>query len=353
MPLITCQECSANISSFATACPHCGLPKDCFVNKPESLKIKISSKAKMSYSENSNDIILYFLGGEIPLVMLSENYKKYSAQISEVKFENNKEEKFLSLSRSGNFIATGLLGVSYLNGEFTDVNYDKAFKLLFDSASHDEPMACCNLGKAYYLGFGVKKDFEQAFKWMEIAAKLGYPEAIAKLGFFYQSGEVIKKNIRKAIQCYDVVLKFDFDNDYTSEVLCNYGLLLCTEDDFFDLDKSVEFLNKSAELDNFKAMNALGCLYIEKLNKYSLGFEYLEKAAEGGNVDAMLNISEFYSKKQYGKFDRVLSYIWLSIAQKSNGNDYSEQMDAISSNMTKDEIIKLEYITKKLQENQA
>jgi TPR repeat protein len=73
-----------------------------------------------------------------------------------------------------------------------------------------------------------------------------------------------------------------------------------------DLEKAFEFLNKSAEENNYEALYAIGTWYLHgrfvKKN-FSLAIKYFLKSAEGNNSNAYYDLAICYEKGVIGKKD--------------------------------------------------
>jgi len=61
----------------------------------------------------------------------------------------------------------------YLGINGCEQNYEKAFQLYQDAASHGHRLAQCCLGVCYYLGDGTSPDMELSKKWLTLSAKQG------------------------------------------------------------------------------------------------------------------------------------------------------------------------------------
>jgi TPR repeat protein len=66
------------------------------------------------------------------------------------------------------------LGLRYLDGKGTDVDYAQALKWTQLAADNNHPIAQNNLGHMYENGYGVPKDREMALHYYQLSADQGY-----------------------------------------------------------------------------------------------------------------------------------------------------------------------------------
>ena len=90
--------------------------------------------------------------------------------------------------------AQTLLGLMYLEGKATEINYKKALLLFRKAAAEDEEEAAVQLGLAYVKGTGVEQDYREALKWFYISSKNNYPQGLHNLGYMYYTGTGVTKN---------------------------------------------------------------------------------------------------------------------------------------------------------------
>lgn len=81
----------------------------------------------------------------------------------------------------GNAEAQYALGLIYVNGRGTSVNYSEAAKWFRRGADQGNLDCLYMLGCCYDEGWGVSKDHIQAYAWLSLAADTGYIRATEEL----------------------------------------------------------------------------------------------------------------------------------------------------------------------------
>lgn len=91
-------------------------------------------------------------------------------------------------AESGNVAAQTALGINYLHGINTEVNYEEAIRFLTRAADKGASRAIYNLARVYYVGMGVPRDLARALDLFEAAARAGELLAQIELGRIYSQG---------------------------------------------------------------------------------------------------------------------------------------------------------------------
>ena len=206
------------------------------------------------------------------------------------------------------------IGAMYQKGLGTGIKMDKAINYFKRSAEMNNNNGLYEYGKALLVGEYIPQDKEQAVKLLKRAVKLGNANAKRFVALEYISGEHLEQDTEKGfamlIECADSVDTFacyklgkiylngeivlqDLDkaekylllaegNEYTQYVL---GKLYLQEEKY-DIQKSVEYFEKSADKNNWSSYQ-LGRLYLfgsEGLEKdKEKAVKCLTKSAEHGN----------------------------------------------------------------------
>jgi uncharacterized protein len=70
------------------------------------------------------------------------------------------------------------------------------------AAEGGEMRAAVNLGLLYLDGLGTEVDYAEALRWTELAAEAGQPIALNNLGHIYENGLGVPANRQTAIDYY-------------------------------------------------------------------------------------------------------------------------------------------------------
>lgn len=183
--------------------------------KPAKFKLK---ELENEYSElknefesykSSNDKNTYGFSAEDETT-LSQLYR---GDATDVEKDLDKSFKLLlSAAKKGHPTAQSNLGVYYIRGYGTDVNYKEAYKWYLKAAKQGNRKAQYNLAEQYEDGNpDLDANKRKAVYWYKKASRQKLKEAQYKMAYFYIEGEVVKQdrekafslNLKSAIQGYD------------------------------------------------------------------------------------------------------------------------------------------------------
>jgi uncharacterized protein len=106
-------------------------------------------------------------------------------------------------AESGGCIAQTVLGICYLDGIGTEVDYREAFRLLSDAATQGAPRAIANLARMHADGLGIPQNNREAIRLYEVAADAGEFLAQIELGRIYSRGTCVPPNSATARRWYE------------------------------------------------------------------------------------------------------------------------------------------------------
>lgn len=243
--------------------------------------------------------------------------------------------------RPGNeaFFYLGLMnqfGISY------EPNLDKAVEYYEKSAKLNNMNAAFNLGLIYSTGKGKYNQQEEAFKYFMMASNLGSYSAKYNIGNIFRD----QGNFEEAIKYY-----LEAGNDgYIDKAYYNLAIIYQNPDpNINDQDKSLEYFQKSADLGFVKAHYNSGVILYQRnlfeeaekhlviagengisdayyvlslIHNNSLDeyVNYLRKAAEMLNINALIKISDFYWRQK----DINLSSCYLTLLMLFENNKESQ-----------------------------
>jgi uncharacterized protein len=110
------------------------------------------------------------------------------------------------------------LGMKYLFGYQTEIDYDKAFKQFKqiceenDQKNKELSYSLFLYGRCYHNGHGCTKNNKKTIEIYEIAIEMGNTNAMYNSALIYEDGdtkEEIKSNIHKAIELYQKASDLD------------------------------------------------------------------------------------------------------------------------------------------------
>jgi TPR repeat protein len=178
-----------------------------------------------------------------------ELFNEYKKLYKEERYAQGLESLFQS-ANNGFVKAEYELGKLYYFGNKQlqiSKNYAKAFEYYSAAAEQEHALAEYYLGFMYFKGQGVDFEVKQAIYWLGQSANQGVNEALDLLGRIYHLGyDVITPDFEKAERFF----QFAVDHLYAPSMF-HYGLLL---EELQRVEEACELINKAAELGNPEAI---------------------------------------------------------------------------------------------------
>ena len=208
------------------------------------------------------------------------------------------------------------------------------------------------IGKMYMLGMGTEVDVEKGMNFIKKAADLKNENAIiAYARYLYEKGMPDEKT--EAIKLFEEIK----DNR-----LAEYYLAKIHFDEagpVFDMEKGLEYLQRSADQGNQYAQYKLGSIYTnEKMTYYDLekAMEYLQKSADQENQYAQYKLGSIYADDELTCYniEKAMEYLQKSADQENQYAQYKLGSIYADDELTCYNIEKaMEYLQKSAeQENQ-
>ena len=186
------------------------------------------------------------------------------------------------------------IGKQYYYGQGTEIDFEEA-RIWFEGASDaGNQYAQYALGNIYYNGNGVEKDFECAMEYYQKAALQSNPYAEYKLAKMYEIGEGTEKDS-------------GFAENYYKRAYGHFEEML-------NEDSDDHLLYRLAMM----SLNGQGT----EINKVK-GKEYLEQAAESGNINAKYQLAKL--KMETGDVKEIKDAILLLKEAADKGKNQMAQ----------------------------
>ena len=191
--------------------------------------------------------------------------------------------------RLGNLNAKRFLALEYISGEHIEQDIDKGIEMLTECADFSDPFSCFLLGRIYFKGEFVNRDLSKAEKYLLMADKdSGY--ACYYLGKLYQEEEIY--DIDKAVEWLEKAVNYD---EVKANASYSLAKILLEDNKYHDTQKAIKLLELSAEENNWASF-LLGRLYLfgtEDIEKdKEKAMEWLNRSADDGNVYAQTFLNE-------------------------------------------------------------
>lgn len=181
------------------------------------------------------------------------------------------------LAEEGNAYAQNNLGVVYQKGSGVEVDLQKAVYWFQRGAEGGNGKAMSNLGVAYLKGYGVERNIPLAAEWIRKSAITGEQSGYFNLATLYYNGIGMEKDYDMALHYAHAALEAKDVDSYT--------------------EKSATL--KSQNIMKGKVLMFLALCYREGVGTapdMMKSFEYMRLAANNGNPEGSLMMSQAYEK---------------------------------------------------------
>ena len=199
--------------------------------------------------------------------------------------------------RLGNLNAKRFLALEYISGEHIEQDIDKGIEMLTECAVGGDPLSCFMLGRIYFKGEFVNRDLSKAEKYLLMADK-DSGHACYYLGKLYQEEE--KYDPDKAVEWLEKAVNYDEIKAYASYSLAK---ILLEDNKYHNSERAVKLLVSAADENNWASF-LLGRLYLfgtEDIEKdKEKAMEWLNRSSDDGNVYAQTFLN------QSGSFENTM-----------------------------------------------
>jgi len=301
-------------------------------------------------------------------------YENYFNGVQDIKKDTQKAVEFLKKSAELKYVdALEVLGEYYFTGKYVEKNYNKAVELLKESIdlgnfdAYDvlgkilfdknyekynisdalsyfkkattSKYAMKTLGSVYYYGNGVEKNIDEAEKWLQKGIELrDTDESAFLLGEIYFN----KKDYVKAFNFYKTASANETNENAMNQLAYCYRHGFGIEKSKFD---AFGFYQQSARLGNIDAFGALGEFYYKGLHpdvNIKRAVRYLKKAADGGNIKAMINLGIYHSSDcSYSNLIRMINYKYEKLKESEEEEQEEEEHEQEEELIQPEKIVNL------------
>lgn len=246
------------------------------------------------YSSQFNDLIMNMLTldpdkrANIPYIQEVLN------QIATPKELNENEQSLLDTS----------LNLFYgIDGVVSKAKAIQLFEKLIKITEFECPEPVYQLAQCYLYGDTKEKNIEKAINLLRVAARKRYTPALKLLSYCYQNAIGVEKDMFTAIQLLTIAQRDDPEASFLLGCLYYNSNVLEIESIKEESKTSVKrdydlaFYYFSQAKDFVPAQNYLGLCYLHGNSTKTDIFEaykYLSLSANGGSIDGMYNLAEFY-----------------------------------------------------------
>ncbi len=199
------------------------------------------------------------LAADYPVTRIKELARKYYYGEGVSQDYREALALYLKAAAGGDAESQYIAGGMFFKGMGTEVDYSRAFRLLYDAAQNGKSTVQSQkiLAQSFLLGQEVPKNFEEAVRWFSKAAEDGDSEAQNELAFMYYTGNGVDQDFSQA---YD----FFLDAARQGYVMAQYnlGIMLYTGQgvEQADLIQSYGWFSVAAARGHEQAIQAMNFL---------------------------------------------------------------------------------------------
>ncbi len=370
---VACENGSAKAFYYLANCYFYGVGVE--KNYQEAFNYYLIAKDKNIMEAYRKLGLLYLYGKgskKIFLTAYDKYMNKFTKNILKEKYFDKMgldgEEAEMAIESSEFVLKKDLMAMEEIN--VVNFNIQKAIELFAYCLKYNDSEAQCYLGRIYLFGIGVEMDHPKAYQYLKSAtdngnleaptmlaalnlinnnigddetgieylkkaAEAGNVDAMTSLGALYYTNSSMESNQEEAIKWLEMAA--DRDSSIAQGVLANIYLDLFEKDDMYIdgevnqkayayLEKSLDYLYKSAVNDNVTSQFALGNIYEDGEyvdQDHEMAIYWYERAAKLGYQFAQYALAYMYyegigTKQNYRKAKK---YFTLA-AKQGNANAY-------------------------------
>jgi uncharacterized protein len=264
----------------------------------------------------------YSVAADLYLKAAEKGYPKGQIAYAKLLLEGNgvkkdvfEAEKWIELAAQQGNKEAKLMHAQHLVGES---NYDKAFEVYVAEAQKGIADAQFNLGVLSLNGQGTKKDHQKAFLYFLLAADQEHVEACNCLGHMFQEGLGCEENEEQALYWFDKAAAHGCMDSQVSAAKLH--LKIKTSGTEFETNEQVasRLYNEAAEHGNLEAQLVLATLAERKQGAVQKALKWYLKAAQQGDVDAMMHIGDIFFYGKGIKQSHLDAGRWYKLAANLN-----------------------------------
>lgn len=190
-----------------------------------------------------------------------------------------------------------------------------AYNILIKLADQGDAKSANELGRIYQFGVIDEKNCDKAKYWYEKSSELGYKVATHNLAYLYMSNECSFQNI-------SISKKILFENQSYAPSQNLLGVIYIRGlDGNVDVRRGIEYLEKASDQNNVDAINSLGLIYlkgIEVTPDLEKAKMYFDKAILLGDTNALINLASMYLIGNGVKKNEKYAFELIEKAAKKN-----------------------------------
>ncbi len=186
------------------------------------------------------------------------------------------KELFLKAIEQGDFYAYCCLGEIYSSEDRDSEAFECFQKAYANTEDLQKSKSAYRIGQSYYHGWGVPQDSEKALPYLLEASEDGFDEVNGMLVCIYAYGETGEQSIEKALHYLNNVIEQERPN---ALFICGDALLSENR-----AEEAMPYIQEAANLGYEDAKNII--------DQVSTDRNYLTERAEGGSVEAMVQLSK-------------------------------------------------------------
>lgn len=273
--------------------------------------------------------------------------------------DENKDENTTTLDElkakadNGDLEAQLNLGYMYLYGiNGLNIDYKQALAYYEEAAKQDSAVANNNLGSLYFSGIGTDVDYDKAIYFFDKAASLGSHDAAVNLAIIYLNANNDENQSPKDFEKIVNLLKQAQTDNSIAKYLLGYGYYK----GLFGKKNTTEIfqLVKAAADEQYdEAQYVLAKFYLNGYGtpkNYAHAVEYLQKASDQGNAEAIATLADILAAGKIYKQDIKKAHVLYNVAAVMGVDDAAGKRDALETNLSIEDLLSIQALAENYKE---
>ncbi len=210
------------------------------------------------------------------------------------------------------------VSLCYRDGKGVSKNPASSMKFLLEAAKRGYGPAQYELAQAFLQGDVIERNDSLAHHWYSVAATNEEPRALLEMSRRYRDG----KNVAQDSEMSTELLRRAADQDEPT-ALFEYAELLVA-----DGKDGYKYMERAADLGNVKAMIYM-FEYLDKQKSYKEAYKYAKMLSEAGNHEGTRHLADYYYEGKGVSRDRRLAKDLYYEAARAGNKDAREKLRSL------------------------
>lgn len=293
------------------------------------------------YAQAQNTVVVQ--PEDQPIIKNEENKDDNSTTIDELKAKADKGDVEAQLN----------LGYMYLYGiNGINIDYKQALAYYEEAAKQDSAIANNNLGSLYFSGIGTDINYDKAIYFFDKATSLGSHDAAVNLAIIYLNANHDGNKSDKDFGKIADLLKQAQEDNNIAKYLLGYGYykgLFGKK----NMTEVFQLVKAAADGQYDEAQYVLAKFYLNGYGtpkNYARAVEYLQKASDQGNPEAITTLADILAEGKIYKQDIKKAHVLYNVAAVMGADNAAEKRDTLETNLSIEDLLSIQALAENYKE---